>query len=416
MIFQAQEMLKKTKVYDYAEKMGVKLPGINHQMPDGQTMPGPSHQMMGPESGQQGMEYRMGGMHKLTRFDGGGYSDRNGSYDENGNQIAGPDGEILNENQLKNARIFGDGFNSDKSWGTHTSNQEDYLNNVEKSAYRNNSISKNQINMKRVNQNSGRYVNGMLVEDDNEDTELRPYQNQGPIVSDEEVDMINQRAEYKNPRYIPNPNDPYEQAMAAGKEFNKPAKQPYLSNYQKARMMGAGAGAAQMAGSIYGLATNKKERPVVYKNGEVRYLDPTQALTDADIQNKITRGALSGAANGNSGNFINNAIQAGAQNSLAKARIRMGYDAANTGTYNAAQAGIAANANKSMDATAMNDANYRNLNTKYVGDIGTSLSNIYRDDKSTKQEYDYLEFLKKEYPQAYVKYMNEKKSNKNTTG
>jgi hypothetical protein len=363
MIFQAQEMLKQSKVAKYAEKMGVKLPGMNHQMPDGQMMPGAQHQMMGPESGQEGMEYKMGGMHKLPKY-AYGYETEDPTYSTNGYLLTNNTPMEVPEDPK--FRRYKDPISIPKIQSMIPEAEIEYQDEMQ--------------------------FRGAAPDDFSKDED---YPETSSMIEEYRRTNPGLYSKYGNSK--------------------DPVKQPYLSNYQKARMMGAGAGAAQMAGSIYGLATNKKERPVVYKNGEVRYLDSTQALADADIQNKITRGALSGAADGNAGTFMKNAIQAGAQNSLAKARIRMAYDASNAGTYNAAQAEIAANANKSMDATAMNEANYRNLNTKYVGDIGSSLSNIYRDDKSTKQEYDYLEFIKKEYPQAYIKYMNENKSNKNTT-
>ena len=47
-------------------------------------------------------KHEMGGMQGLPKYDGGGYSDASGSYDSQGNMIAGPMGEILNDSQLSN--------------------------------------------------------------------------------------------------------------------------------------------------------------------------------------------------------------------------------------------------------------------------------------------------------------------------
>ena len=81
--------------------------------------------------------YKMGGMQGLPKYDGGGYSDASGSYDSQGNMIAGPMGEILSDSQYRNAINYGDAWNSDKPWGTTTQGQADYFNDVEESRRKN---------------------------------------------------------------------------------------------------------------------------------------------------------------------------------------------------------------------------------------------------------------------------------------
>jgi hypothetical protein len=73
-------------------------------------------------------KHEMGGMQKF--YGGGGYSDATGSYDGLGNMISGPMGEILNDDQYRNAVNYGDAWNSSKAWGTKTQEQADYMNDV----------------------------------------------------------------------------------------------------------------------------------------------------------------------------------------------------------------------------------------------------------------------------------------------
>lgn len=168
-------------------------------------------------------------------------------------------------------------------------------------------------------------------------------------------------------------------------------------------------GISQMAGPIYGLATNKKPAPVNYVLPEVRYTDPTEALRSADIEYNASKKSLKDMTMGNVGSYLSNLGSVQTQNQLAKAKIKQAYDEYNSGIYNLNQASIADIKNKGIDATAADMANYRNLNTKYVTDLGASGANIYRDSKASKYDQDYLDFLEKEYPQAYTKYKASKK-------
>lgn len=142
---------------------------------------------------------------------------------------------------------------------------------------------------------------------------------------------------------------------------------------------------------------------------KLRYnrLDPTQALNDADIQNKITRGALAGAAGGNAGAYMGNAIQAGAQNSLAKARVRAEYE-----KYNAAIGDKEQSENLGLERLdkaneQANKARSEDIARTAISSMGQNTSSAMRDYKLSKRDQQSLDLIS----QAYPDYTYDKKKN-----
>lgn len=127
-------------------------------------------------------------------------------------------------------------------------------------------------------------------------------------------------------------------------------------------------------------------------------LDPTQALIDADIQNKITRGALAGAADGNAGAYMSNAIQAGAQNALAKARIRMGYDKENVDIFNKFLPINKQLEMQEISDTKQNKARSEDIARTALRGMGTNTAAAISDFKKGKMDKYALDLISKAYP------------------
>ena len=201
-----------------------------------------------------------------------------------------------------------------------------------------------------------------------------------------------------------------EQGMANKGAGQQPPPDPKnYSNYAD-----YAAAAAQLAGPITGLIQNKPPALQNYVAPQASLLSSTEAMRQANIEANAARKALKDMTGGNVGQQLGNLGSVAARNALAKAQTQERYDNANAQIMNR-NAEIAADyANKSIDKRDADLANYRNLNTKYIGDIGTGLANVNRDANQTRYDQDYLDWMEIQYPQAYAKYKADKKKNSKT--
>jgi len=157
----------------------------------------------------------------------------------------------------------------------------------------------------------------------------------------------------------------------------------------------------QNAGNITDLYMTKFGKKYDKENsGQLtsRQLDPTQALIDADIQNRITRGALAGAAGGNAGSYLSGAIQAGATNTLNKARIRADYDAKNTGITNQDLYHNQATRIQDKINEQQNKARSEDIARMAVKGISQNTAGAIADYKRGKMDQYTLDIISKSYP------------------
>jgi hypothetical protein len=196
-----------------------------------------------------------------------------------------------------------------------------------------------------------------------------------------------------------------EQGMANKGAGQQPPPDPKnYSNYAD-----YAAAAAQLAGPITGLIQNKPPALQNYVAPQASLLSSTEAMRQANIEANAARKALKDMTGGNVGQQLGNLGSVAARNALAKAQTQERYDNANAQIMNRNAELKADYANKSIDKRDADLANYRNLNTKYIGDIGTGLANVNRDAKQTRYDQDYLDWMEIQYPQAYAKYKEDKK-------
>ena len=157
------------------------------------------------------------------------------------------------------------------------------------------------------------------------------------------------------------------------------------------------AGLASLAGPVTGLLTNKSQTPVSYQSASYIPMDPSAELRANANAAAIGRNMLKQNAQG-AGSYLSNISAQNAANREANAATLTKYSNINTQGYNRAAEARADAANKSMDATAADQARTRDLKTKYVGDIGTGVAKLAKDEKATQQDYKTLGMISSLYP------------------
>lgn len=222
---------------------------------------------------------------------------------------------------------------------------------------------------------------------------------QTPFIKPSEAERLNkERANLKQP-YVPNPNDPYEQAMAAGKEFDTPSSNTPNRKMNPDWIEPATNTLMQNMGNLMYLKDQGKkyDKQEFYKYSPELY-NPADALRQADIEARVNRGRLKDATGGNAGALMSNLTQAQAVNTLLKSKIR--NDAFN------------------QNANTLNDAQTRNIQGKYMVDdinarnkgqaltnyynaisgVGHNTSAAYRDWKRGDVDQQTLDIISKNYP------------------
>jgi hypothetical protein len=223
--------------------------------------------------------------------------------------------------------------------------------------------------------------------------------NPSPFVSPKESD----RLQYENDVRKAN-----EQGMAAKKAGKKQRPDPKnYSNYAD-----YAAAAAQLAGPITALIQNKKPALQNYVAPQASLLNSTEAMRQANIEANAARKGLKDMTSGNVGQQLGNLGSVAARNALAKAQVQERYDNANAQIMNRNAEIAAGYAKDSINKRDEDLARYEDINTKSIGDIGTSLANINKDSKQTQYDLDYLYFIKRQNPQAYQDYLQYVKDGK----
>lgn len=307
---------------------------------------------LGMEMPQQ--EFKNGG---IKQYEKGGYSNSTGTYDSFGNKIAEANG-VVPPYLLTNNNNFRDSWRV--NGGANTNGFDDY---------------------------------NSFVENQNTEMESMPSITNQNIQNRSQLNSIDNISSNKM-EYIPNKYDPYEQAMSSGNEFTKKSTPQPEGDYQN--NISNLAGLASLAGPITGLATNKPQTPVNYVSASyIPMSDKAELRANANTA-AWNRRMLKGASQGSS--YLPNAAAISSSTREADANTISKYANINTQGYNRAAEAKADAANKSMDATAQDRARTRDLNTKYIGDIGTGVAKLARDEKATQQDYKTLGMISSLYP------------------
>ena len=432
MIFQAQESLKAAKVQAYAKKMGVELPG-QHQMHDGSMMPDSEMRYGGkmcyPDGGikQQFSNiapYNKSGIPLNNQQDSINYA--------HGYNVGSPIIESYANTDLGSDAINAGAIQRIMEQ-SNTSKYPTISNNevlrLAKEGKRSDLLLLNPIDRARVDKASGRdyykkfgfanggtklpkydgggtWVEGVWVPDNSAATGYGYSTPQGtfnsagrqtsdsygrPLGFDEPLPMItNEDLEDRNQLALKTQQNSQIPTTInqVGKTVTKSSEEKDYSNYRDVAGL-AGNALLQNSGNIWDLYQTRMGKKWDKENsGQLtsQKLDSTQALMDADIQNRITRGALAGAAGGSAGTFMNNAIQAGAQNTLNKGRVRANYDAKNIVLAN--QDLYHNQATRMLDKSneQQNKARSEDIARQAVRGLGTNTSAAYKDYKAGKMD------------------------------
>jgi hypothetical protein len=220
-----------------------------------------------------------------------------------------------------------------------------------------------------------------------------------PFMKPAEAERLKNERLNSKQQYVPNPNDPYEQAMAAGKEFEQPAKPsaPGKTNYEWVEP--AANTLMQNVGNLAYLADNGKkyDKQEFYKYSPELY-NPADALRQSDIEARVTRDRLKDASGGNAGALMSNLQQSQAINTLLKSKVRNDAFNQNVNTLNDAQVRNIAGKYQVDDINARNKGqaltNYYNA----ISGIGQNTSGAYRDWKRGEVDKDTLDLISKNYP------------------
>lgn len=359
-LFSAQESMKKDKMASYAKKLGIEMP-MKHQMPDGSMM-------------NNSEMYRNGGLKRDED-----YGSKNKPYPS-----------------VKSSDFAGGG----RSYPIPT--KEDAIDALRLAGLHGRSDIRSKVYSKypslKKYQEGGTYdENGVLIAGPmgstlNNETSIPSITNQD-LYNRNQLNSIN-NVSLNKMEYIPNKYDPYEQAMSSGNEFTKKSTPQQEGDYQN--NISNLAGLASLAGPITGLATNKPQAPVNYTSASyIPMSDKAELRANANTA-AWNRRMLKGASQGSS--YLPNAAAISSAAREADANTVSKYANINTQGYNRAAEARADAANKSMDATAQDRARTRDLNTKYIGDIGTGVAKLARDEKATQQDYKTLGMISSLYP------------------
>ncbi len=348
-LFQAQESLKQSKLASYAAKLGVQLPQVNR---DNELTEQDS-----PQQEQQEGEFAYGGINGLPEY---AYSTplNEGEYKHGGIYIKPSHRGRFTAYKERTGKTTQEALHSSDP---HVRKMAVFANNAKHFKHEMGGIHK--------------YEDGGLSD--------IPYENTGFNANPYLDNFVNQQTtadqDFNN---INNYN--FDKSMIDLE--NAPIKQTIPSTSKSIPYGDIAAGVAGSAGAIYGLATNKKLPPVNYNLPSVKYLDPSVELASNAGINSNNRNMLKDNVGGNAGAYLANIGQIGAQNAARNAATITKYNNINTGIYNQNQVDITGIKNKGIDETRADQAQTRNLNTAYVGQIGRQATQSYLDYKRGKMD------------------------------
>lgn len=368
----ALEEFKKSKLQDYAKKLGVTLP---------QAQEGTEDSMQYSKGGEKGEPYDTLQVLRLTAALS---SPLDGSFKKAHDELKAYENKKYLEKNFpgKNAAYQPDKM---KNGGTKLPKFDGGMRYIAE-------------NLRLAQQAQSGFPTMEEVEDPSFNNALyNKYQT--PFIRPSEAERLKNERPNSKQQYIPNPNDPYEQAMAAGKEFEQPAKQvnPKTGNYDWVEPTANTL--MQNAGNLAYLAGEGKkyDKQDFYKYNPELY-NPADALRQADIEARVNRGKLKDASGGNAGALMSNLTQSQAINTLLKSKIRTDAANQNAGTLNDAQV---RNIQGKYNVDDINARNKGQALTNYynaIRGIGQNTSGAYRDWKRGEVDQQTLDIISKNYP------------------
>jgi len=369
----ALEEFKKSKLQDYAKKLGVTLP---------QAQEGTEDSMQYSKGGEKGEPYDTLQVLRLTAALS---SPLDGSFKKAHDELKAYENKKYLEKNFpgKNAAYQPDKM---KNGGTKLPKFDGGMRYIDPE------------NLRLAQQAQSGFPTMEEVEDPSFNNALyNKYQT--PFIRPSEAERLKNERSNSKQQYVPNPNDPYEQAMAAGKEFEQPAKQvnPKTGNYDWVEPTANTL--MQNAGNIAYLAGEGKkyDKQDFYKYNPELY-NPADALRQADIEARVNRGKLKDASGGNAGALMSNLTQSQAINTLLKSKIRTDAANQNAGTLNDAQI---RNIQGKYNVDDINARNKGQALTNYynaIRGIGQNTSGAYRDWKRGEVDQQTLDIISKNYP------------------
>lgn len=378
-LFQAQETLKQAKVQRYAERMGVQLGALEGSQQDAASDQG---QQDYPEMANGGIHIKPSHRGRFTA-----YKERTGQTTEQALHSSNPHVRQM-ANFARNAskwhHAYG-GVHQYPGGGEYSFMDQVNADNAAKPSYgypytqddinAQNARLSDLANFTINNQNSKSSV-GFA------NSQARDYVNNNPS-SGPDADAVSPF----DPTKVPS-NSPQAGNKGGGPDWRNIAE-------------GVGNNLGQNAGNIWDLYKSgfgKKYNKENYGNVNPTLLDPTQALTDADIQNQQTRAGIKGAVNGNAGAYLSNTIQAGAQNTLNKARIRQDYQNKNAEIENYSKYYNKGNEIAAKTATEQNKARSEDMAAHAIRDIGSKSADAYKDYKDNEMDTKKMNIINQYFP------------------
>lgn len=164
------------------------------------------------------------------------------------------------------------------------------------------------------------------------------------------------------------------------------------------------AGIANLAGPIYGLATNKREATVMPHLLNPKYINNSEELNSLMAEKRSNIKDLNDVAGGNQALYLANRQRIGTNYNKGVALSNQATQNANSAIYNRADEGNVNQRVYADDINRRNQAAYRNMNTKYVGDAGNILASNWKDQKATGMDQKSLVMISAMYPD--YKYKN----------
>ncbi len=174
--------------------------------------------------------------------------------------------------------------------------------------------------------------------------------------------------------------------------------QPERNSFNWQQAGDASAGLANLAGPIYGLMTNKKQPTVQPKLLNPKYINANEALKSEREDYLMNKKDINSIGQGNTQQIMSNYILNKSKSTQDRAKMLENVDNANAATYNRADEGNVANRMATDDINRRNEAAYRNMNTKYVGDAGNIMASNYRDYKTPGMDQKSLAMISAMYP------------------
>ena len=185
-----------------------------------------------------------------------------------------------------------------------------------------------------------------------------------------------------------------------------PPNQSNKINYKP--YIGYAGTALSTAGAVYGLATNKQQPTVKPYLTNPRYLNADEALKSERENYLMNKKDFNEISGGNSSLAMSNLIRNKSKATSDRANILENVQNANASIYNRSDEFNIGQKLNADDINRRNQAAYRNMNTKYVGEIGDQLATGAKDYNSSGRDQDFLDFLDREYPGARQKYYKNK--------